>query len=294
MTAIASPVPVELRSPFQAISPCHPACIGVGEQRLGRIGRLRRMATLVAVVAATVIASSVVRLWPLAAGRRRAAGAVLRRSTRGLLAVMAVDIDRYVRLPADRAMIVANHISWLDIVALLACERTGRMRLLAKSEVRDWPAIGRLATLAGTIFIDRSRPRTLPVTLAEVRDALVAGDVVVVFAEGTTCCGTHQAPYRPAMFQAALDAQARVVPLAIRYAAADGATDTAAAFLGDETLLTSIRRVVAVPRSRVSLRVGPTLYPQPGAGRRCLARAAQQAAAREVRRTGVSASWRAA
>jgi hypothetical protein len=86
MTAIASPVPVELRSPFQAISPCHPACIGVGEQRLGRIGRLRRMATLVAVVAATVIASSVVRLWPLAAGRRRAAGAVLRRSARGLLA----------------------------------------------------------------------------------------------------------------------------------------------------------------------------------------------------------------
>lgn len=135
----------------------------------------------------------------------------------------------------------------------------------------------------GAIFIDRGRPRTLPDTLTDVRDALSAGDVVAVFAEGTTCCGTHRAPFRPAMFQAALDAGARVVPLSIAYTTGAGETTTAPSFLGDETLATSIVRIAGESTVHIGMPTGPTLYPQPEADRRRLARAAQQAAAREVR-----------
>src|SRR5215813_7779517 len=81
------------------------------------------------------------------------------------------------------------------------------------------------------------------------------------------------------------DLQARVVPVTIRYADADGEATTAPSFLGDETLAESIGRVLRMRSVRVGLRLAPTLFPQAGADRRRLARAAQQAAAREVRRT---------
>ena len=172
-------------------------------------------------------------------------------------------------LPTSRALIVANHISWLDIIALLA---TADLRIVAKTEVATWPVIGRLARLSGAIFIDREHPRTLPATIAEIRDALAAGQVVAVFAEGTTSCGDHTVPYRPAVFQAAIDAGARVVPLTLRYRLADGTPTPRPAFIGDETLMTSLRRVLAMRSVRLEMRAGAGLHPQTGASRRALAR----------------------
>ena len=274
-------------SPFRPVSPCDSACIVASERRVAWPTRVARIVALVAVMCAAAVAANAIRLRPSEAARRRAGSRILRRTAGAVLAVLGIRSDPSVALPRDRALVVANHISWLDIVALLASDASDRLRLVAKVEVARWPVIGRLATLAGAIFIDRSRPRTLPETVTEVRDALRAGHIVVVFAEGTTCCGTHRAPYRPAMFQAALDAGARIVPLSIRYLTDDGDTTTAPAFIGDETLATSIARVVGEPAAHIGMRTGPTLYPQDGADRRCLARAAQQAAAREVRRTRV-------
>jgi 1-acyl-sn-glycerol-3-phosphate acyltransferase len=183
-------------------------------------------------------------------------------------------------------------VSWLDIVALLACDPGRRMRLVAKVEVAGWPVIGRLATIVGTVFIDRNRPRGLPGTVADVRRALVAGDVVVVFAEGTTCCGVHRAPFRPAMFQAAVDAQVRVVPVTIRYTDRHGAISTSAAFLGEETLVASLGRVIGRRRMRIGVRPGAALHPTPGADRRRLAMVAQQNGAREVRRIPIARATR--
>jgi 1-acyl-sn-glycerol-3-phosphate acyltransferase len=274
-------------SPFRPVSPCDSACIVASERRVAWPTRAARIVALVAVMCAAAIAASSIRLRPSEPARRRAGSRVLRRTARAVLTVLGIRFDASLALPGASALVVANHISWLDIVALLASDASDRLRLVAKVEVATWPVIGRLATLAGAIFIDRRRPRTLPDTVIEVRDALAAGDIVVVFAEGTTCCGTHRAPYSPAMFQAALDAGARIVPLSIRYLTDDGETTTAPAFIGDETLATSIVRVVGEPAVHIGMRTGPTLYPQDGADRRRLARAAQQAAAREVRRTCV-------
>lgn len=193
-------------------------------------------------------------------------GAALRTLARLMLATVGVRLER--RGPAPRAgsLLVANHVSWLDILVLLA---TTPVRLVAKGEVGRWPGIGRLAGLSGAIFLNRARPRQLPHTVGEVTAALRAGRSVAVFPEGTTSCGAGQGRFRPAMFQAAVDAGAPVVPASISY------DSTAAAFIGDDTLWDSVRRVAALRSLTVTLVTAPALRPAPGADRRALARAAQ-------------------
>ncbi|TWH66350.1 1-acyl-sn-glycerol-3-phosphate acyltransferase [Micromonospora olivasterospora] len=185
------------------------------------------------------------------------------------------------RLPRRRALVVANHLSWLDILAVLA---VAPARMLAKREVRDWPLIGLLAAAAGALFVDRARPRALPATVARVAAALRAGHPVAVFPEGTTWCGVLPGcrpggGFRPAVFQAAVDAGAPVVPVRIGYRLAGAAPDptTAPGFLGDESLGRSVWRVLGARGLTAEVTVAAALHPGAGADRRLLARAAEAA-----------------
>ncbi|MFJ4186474.1 lysophospholipid acyltransferase family protein [Kitasatospora sp. NPDC089509] len=180
---------------------------------------------------------------------------------------------------ADGALVVANHVSWLDI-PLLAAGRPGRS--LAKTEVRKWPVLGHLVAWGGTVFLDRDRLRTLPDTVAAVAEMLRSGYPVIVFPEGSTWCGRESGRFRPALFQAAVEAGAFVQPVTIRYRLADGRPTSAPAFIGDEGLLTSLARVVAVRGLVADVTFLPPI-PPPGpqptraGARRELARAAQTA-----------------
>ncbi|MFE2293708.1 lysophospholipid acyltransferase family protein [Streptomyces sp. NPDC059452] len=134
-------------------------------------------------------------------------------------------------------LVVANHISWLDI-PLVASVLPGRM--LAKSEVGRWPLLGRLAALGGTLFIERDRLRALPDAVGTVAAALRSGSRVVAFPEGSTWCGRGSGGvFRPAVFQAAIDAEVSVRPVRITYRAPG-----AVAFVGDDPLAASLWRVV--------------------------------------------------
>ncbi|GHF41664.1 lysophospholipid acyltransferase family protein [Streptomyces griseosporeus] len=176
--------------------------------------------------------------------------------------------------PHGGLLLVANHISWLD-VPLLAAVRPARM--LAKREIRHWPVAGALAARGGALFIDRDRLRALPATVDRIAAVLRAGGTVAVFPEGSTWCGRAQGRFRRAVFQAALDADACVQPVRIRYRRADGGTATAPAFVGEDTLLASVWRV-AVSRGLVAeVDVRPALAPGAHPDRRALARAAQHA-----------------
>jgi 1-acyl-sn-glycerol-3-phosphate acyltransferase len=150
-------------------------------------------------------------------------------------------------------LVTANHVSWLDIPAVLAVEP---VRVVAKSDVRAWPVIGLLAARGGTLFIDRDRLRRLPATVAQIAGVLRDGQNVLVFPEGSTWCGRTQGRFHPAAFQAAIDAGAPVRPVALRYRLADGSLTTAAAFVGDDTLITSVLRVVATRGLVVELVAG--------------------------------------
>lgn len=203
--------------------------------------------------------------------RARGRAAVGRYWARALLRGFGVRLEVRGRLPLRRALLVSNHVSWIDVLVLLAVSPA---QLLAKYEVREWPVIGWLAAAAGTIFVDRSRPKQLPRTVAEVAGALRSGAVVGVFPEGTTWCGGSAGQFRPAMFQAAIDARAKVVPLRLSYRLADGESTSVAAFVGEETLWASLRRVLRVRGLVVVAVAASALHPDAMASRGVLARIA--------------------
>ena len=126
---------------------------------------------------------------------------------------------------------------------------------VAKSELISWPALGAMARLMKVIPIDRTSLRRLPVVVEQVATRLRAGHTVVAFPEGTTWCGLAHGPFRPALFQAAVDAGRPVQPLRLTYHHRDGSISTVPAYIGDDTLLTSIRRFIVARRTIAHVRV---------------------------------------
>ncbi|MEU7651471.1 1-acyl-sn-glycerol-3-phosphate acyltransferase [Micromonospora taraxaci] len=240
----------------------------------------RRVLRLVAAAGMLVAGVGLVLLLPVLPTRERQAA--VRGWARATTRAFGVRLVIRGRLPRRRAMLVANHVSWLDILAVLAVAPT---RMVAKREIRSWPVVGLLAAAAGTVFVDRSRPMALPNTVGRVADALRAGRSVAVFPEGTTWCSGDGAAdcrpgggFRPATFQAAIDAGSPVVPLRLAYRCdATGSGTTATAFLGADTLLRSVARVVAAREIVVSVTIAAALHPARDADRRLLARAAESA-----------------
>ncbi|MEH0929919.1 lysophospholipid acyltransferase family protein [Micromonospora sp. CPCC 205558] len=240
----------------------------------------RRVLRLAAALGMLLAGVAVVLLLPVLPTRERQG--LVSGWARATLRAFGVRLVVRGRLPRRRALLVANHVSWLDILAVLAVTPT---RMVAKREVRSWPVVGLLAAAAGTVFVDRSRPLALPRTVGRVADALRAGRSVAVFPEGTTWCAGNGATdcrpgggFRPATFQAAIDTGSPVVPLRLTYrCSVTGSTTTAAAFLGADTLLRSVARVVAARELVVSVTIAGALHPARDADRRLLARAAESA-----------------
>ncbi|MEV1178351.1 1-acyl-sn-glycerol-3-phosphate acyltransferase, partial [Nonomuraea sp. NPDC049784] len=171
--------------------------------------------------------------------------------------------------PERGALVVANHVSWLDPLVLAA---TLPSRLLAKREIGEWPVIRTLAAGSGVLFIDRERLSALPSAVAAVADALRAGETVVAFPEGTTWCGRGMGRFRPAVFQAAVDAGAPVLPAMVRYREG-AAISTRACYVGDDSLLASIARVAATRDLVVEVTLFADVRPAAPTSRRPQARA---------------------
>lgn len=151
-------------------------------------------------------------------------------------------------LPREPALLLANHVSWLDVVAILAhCDCT----LVAKREVRHWPVIGLLASCLGVIWIDRSRKRDLLRAIPVLEATLRGGTSVLLFPEGTTGPGEQLLPFKSALVEGAVRAGVPVVPLAVT-ASAKPPLD-ALCWIGEETLLQSVPRVMQLAEPRLHL-----------------------------------------
>ncbi|WP_399893204.1 lysophospholipid acyltransferase family protein [Streptomyces sp. BBFR51] len=222
-------------------------------------------------VAVLLLAGIAVVLTPL--GRGRVPDAVVRRWCRWIVGAAGVRVRvTGAAAPGGGLLLVANHVSWLDI-PLLAAVRPARM--LAKSEIRRWPVAGALAARGGVLFIERDRLRALPDTVAVIARALRAGAAVAAFPEGSTWCGRARGSFRRAVFQAALDAGVPVQPVRIRYRAGErAAVSTAPAFVGADTLLASLWRVASARALTAEVEVCPAVPPGRHHDRRALAEAA--------------------
>ena len=198
-----------------------------------------------------------------------------------LLAVLGIDLHVRGTPPPDDArpvMLVANHVSWLDIFSINAVVPA---RFVAKSEIRRWPFIGWLCAQAGTIFIRQARRHDTVRVNAEVSAALSAGDVFAVFPEGTTSDGSNVAKFHSSLLEPALAAGAAVQPVAIRYEREDGTLCTEVAYDGDTTLWETIRAMTTQPSIAVHLRFLPPAIAA-GRHRRELAREAREAILRTL------------
>ena len=145
-------------------------------------------------------------------------------------------------------LVVSGHVSWVDIFSIGAVMPGS---FVAKAEMISWPGLGIAARLMKVIPIERASLRRLPDVVETVAARLRAGQTVVAFPEGTTWCGLAYGSFRPAMFQAAVDAGRPVQPLRLTYHHRDGTPSTVAAFVGDDTLMASIRRLVTARRTIV-------------------------------------------
>lgn len=171
-------------------------------------------------------------------------------------------------------LLAANHLSWIEVLAVGTLRP---VRMVAKREMGDWPVIGGIARRSGALFVDRAGLRGLRATVAATGDALRAGADVAVFPEGTTWCGAAAGPFRRAVFQAAIDADAPVRPVAVVLRLPSGERATAAAFIGEQTLWDSLMRVLRLPGLDCEVTVLPVLAPS--TDRRELARSAGDAVA---------------
>jgi 1-acyl-sn-glycerol-3-phosphate acyltransferase len=174
------------------------------------------------------------------------------------LRTLHVRVRRLGAAPYDGPMLlVANHVSWLDVYALNAV--VGGPRSVAKSEVARWPIAGAIARGFGTFFHVRGNYRDAARVKDAVAVALRGGERVLVFPEGTTTEGGSVGRFHAALFQAAVDAGVPVQPVAIHYPAADGSPDPAASFVGEMTFVESLVRVLGRRRLDARLTFGPVL-----------------------------------
>ncbi|KQV90977.1 acyl-phosphate glycerol 3-phosphate acyltransferase [Massilia sp. Root351] len=201
----------------------------------------------------------------------------IRRWSRTLLGICNVTVEMAPdsAQPLEHAMIVANHVSWLDIFvvdALYPC------RFVAKAEIRSWPLAGWLAEKAGTVFIARGSKRDLRNIFKGLVHSLQAGERVAFFPEGTTAPQGSLLPFHANLFEAAVDAKVMVQPLALSYSDASGGHHPNVDFIGETTFAESVLAILRGTPVRARLKYMPAMDAA-GGHRRELAQAAHDAVA---------------
>lgn len=180
------------------------------------------------------------------------------RWSKRLLAILRIECRVVGQLPApgQGVVLASNHISWLDIYALLALLPT---RFISKAEVRGWPLVGRLAKAVGTLFIERNKRSDTHRINQEMAAHLRAGECLAFFPEGTTTDGGRLLPFYPSLFQPAVDAGAPVVPVTLRYLNPQGEPCTDAAYHGDMSLGASLMNIARLRGLQVEIRFLPAI-----------------------------------
>ena len=216
------------------------------------------------------VATTVV-VFPLVGATRKRA--IVKRWSQRLLRILNVESLVHGELVGHggNLLVVANHISWLDIFVLNAHHP---VRFVAKSELAKWPVISQMIRGAGTVFIERERRRDTHRVNKAMATVLASGDVVAIFPEGTTTDGTDMLPFKSSLLQPIVEAHGHVQPVAIRYRTRDGELSFAPAYVGDTTFAESFWSVCGARALTVELRAQPKLSARLG-HRRELARAAE-------------------
>jgi 1-acyl-sn-glycerol-3-phosphate acyltransferase len=235
--------------------------------------RIARAGARIAGVGATALATArqlrQLRATPGDA-RVRARANALRDAARDVLALHGLDCAASGAPVPVQAILVSNHVSWLDplvVAAHVPCVP------VSKADVSGWPLVGGLARDFGVVFVSRGNAGSGASALRSIRAALDAGACVLNFPEGTTSGGDGVLPFRPGLFGLGLRAGAPIVPVAIRY------EPRSLAWIGDASFLPHYLALASSRGGRVSVRFGAPLAPPAGAGPREVAELARASVA---------------
>ncbi|MCV2218355.1 lysophospholipid acyltransferase family protein [Thauera sp. Sel9] len=165
-----------------------------------------------------------------------------RRWSRRLLDILGLRLQLQGAPIEPGTMLVANHISWVDIFVINAVAPSA---FVSKAEVRNWPVIGWLSARSDTIFLRRGSRGHARIINAEIAALLDAGDNVAIFPEGTTTDGSHVLHFHAALLQPAIACGHAVQPLALSYRKPDGSYSRAPAYDGELTLGQCLANIVA-------------------------------------------------
>lgn len=149
---------------------------------------------------------------------------------------------------------VANHLSYLDIVTLAAL---GPVQFVSKSEVAEWPGLGVLARMNGSLFLSRTRPRDALRVSEAIEASLASGLSVVVFPEGTSSDGRTLLPFKPALFDAAARGAYPVLPMALRYHSHHADAENDLCWHGDRDFVPHFWKVLGLPGFVATVHAAP-------------------------------------
>lgn len=206
---------------------------------------------------------------------------ILKAWSKQLLGILNIGIQIEGQQPArgeGGCLLVANHVSWLDIFVLNAIHPA---HFIAKSEVRNWPVIGWLCQRSGTLFVERAMRQNAATINQRITQRLKQGAFIGFFPEGTTTDGKQVGHFHSALIQSAIDAKVALRPIALRYQNNTGGLEVTAAFIGDMTLAQSIWKILRCPYLNALVMFTPALT-HGNTNRRMLARSAQQAIAQAL------------
>ena len=235
--------------------------------------RLARLALLLLLAVSGILTELLV--FPLISAARRRA--IIRHWSRDLMSACGLQVrvdggdvtdGRLLDEVAPGCMLVANHVSWLDIFAINSLATSA---FVAKAELRRWPVLGWLVALAGTVFIERARRHAVHQVIEQLRHRIREGFPVAVFPEATTSDGSTLLPFYGNLLEAAIAEDAPVIPIALRYLDAAGDPAAAAAYVGDTTFVESLWMVLGERELVVDVQVLAAV-PSSGRNRHDLAR----------------------
>jgi 1-acyl-sn-glycerol-3-phosphate acyltransferase len=169
-----------------------------------------------------------------------------------MLGVLGIGLQASGTPRGGPVLIVANHVSWLDILAINAVQPA---RFVSKADVRHWPFLGYLVACGGTLFIERERKRDALRVVHQIAAALKAGETVAVFPEGTTGDGRGVLPFHANLLQAAIATETPVQPFVLRYSDAHTAFSAAGSYVGDTSLVASLWSAARADRLCAHVRV---------------------------------------
>lgn len=216
-------------------------------------------------------------IFPFIASTKREA--LVRRWSSQLLTLCKVSVqfkDQSGGQMADHALIIANHVSWLDIFVI---NSWNACHFVAKSDIRSWPIAGWLSAQAGTIFLARGKQREVRRIYEGLVHQLRDNKRIAFFPEGTTGAQGGILPFHPNLFEAAIEAKVPVLPFAVRYVDAQGKLHPAADFIGEMTFAESMKLILQANGIVAELIQLPSISTE-GAHRREVAQVARQVVAR--------------